>query len=451
MDGFDSQASAINMRLEEACTDLIYLFGREYVLRKVEEIHQYSLDAYSRVEERPAVVVKPTSTKQLPQLFFIAKRYGLHVTPRGAGFDSAGGSMSRGGILVDMRELNKILSIDDENFTITVQSGVDFESVSKALDLRGFRLGLEPIASPKATIGGFIASNGVGYGSMMFGSISKMVRDLEVFFSDGSVIHTGFRDVPSYATGYDLTSMFIGSEGLLGIITETTLEIFPKPIETANIAFTFRDVEDGFDAVKEISKKVSTGFSAFIMDEPFIEILKSHSLDIPHKGFLGLIRLEGIKEVVELETNFIKTFCDALPQLGDRIWDLRFLYPIIEAMATPVLIDEYLVPTDKNADAYFALKDLTKHKVKSAFYSLQLDLDFNLVTFVLDIEDLNRAHIEYVKLEDEMISLGGIPYTAGLRRTTAMKKASMSSLLLRESKKVLDQANLLSPTKVGLQ
>jgi len=442
------------MSIDQAYTELVNIFGHKNVLRRKEEIQQYCLDIYSRTEQKPALVVKPESTKQLSQLFPVAEKHELHVTPRGSGFDPAMGSMSNNGIIVDLTQLNQALALDEEKHSITVQPGINFRSLSGVLASKGFSLGLEPVASSEATIGGFIATHGVGYGSIKHGSIFNIVRDLEIILSDGSIVQTGLKDVPSYATGYDLTHLLVGSEGTLGIIIEATLSIFPKPEMATNIAFTFSDIKVGADISREISKNTSTLSSVFIMDGSLMETLKTRSMKISHEGFLGVLRLEGTKEVVDLDASFTKKVCESLLpfQVGDEIWNSRFLYPLVKARETPVLVEDYTIPTDKNADAYHKLEDIgAKHGLKSSFYSLQISMDSNLSVFIFYMNGSSEADIAREELEGSILSLGGKPCSAGLRRTTAMKKASPGSLdLLKKIKGVFDRENLLSPEKLVL-
>lgn len=442
------------MSVGQAYTELVNIFGHKNVLREKEEIQPYSLDVYSRTEKKPALVIKPESTKQLSQLFSIAEKYELHVTPRGSGFDPAMGSMSNNGVLVDLTKLNQVLNLNEENRAITVQSGVNFKSLSAVLASKGLSLGLEPVASPEATIGGFVASHGVGYRSIKHGSILNLVRDLQVILSDGSFVQTGFKDVPSYATGYDLTRLLIGSEGTLGIITEATLNVFPKPETVTNIAFAFSDIEVGADVSREISRNVSTLSSLFIMKRGLMETMKTGSMKIPRKGFLGVVRLEGTKETVDLEASLTQKVCEPPlpPQVGNEIWNSRFLYPLIKAKEAPVLVDDYLMPTDKNADAYHKLEEIAaKHGLTSFFYSLQISVDSNLSIFIFYMDKSSEASIAREELEDSILKLGGKPCSAGLRRKAAMKKASPSSLdLLKKIKEVFDRKNLLDPEKLVL-
>lgn len=442
-----------SMSLSQAYTEMVNVFGPKNVLKEPNEIQPYSINVYSKTEQRPALIVKSESAKQLSQLFSIAKKYKLQIIPRGSRFDPAEWSMPDNGVIADLTELNQILRVNKEKNSITIQSGVNFESLSAVLASKGFSLGLEPIYSPAVTIGDFIASHGVGYGSIKYGSILNIVRDLEIVLSDGSVIHTGFNDLPSYATGYDLTHLLIGSEGILAIITEATLNIYPKPEAVNAIAFSFSDIEVGINILKEVSKHLSTLASVFIMEGSLMETLKNSSIPIPREGFIGAVRLEGARETVDKETDITQTICESLlsPQLGNEIWNSRFLYPLIKTNETPVLVDDYFVPTDRNADAYCKLKDIAgTYGLKASFYSLQKDMDSNLSVFILYTNGSSEAGAARKELESFVLSLGGKPCSAGLRRTASMRKASLDSLgLLKRIKEVFDKENLLSPEKLG--
>ena len=124
----------------------------------------------------------------------------------------------------------------------------------------------------------------------------------------------------------------------------------------------------------------------------------------------------------------------------------------MKARETPVLVDDYILPTDKNTYAYHKLEDITaKYGLKSSFYSLQISMDSNLSVFIFYTDGSSEAHIAREELESSILSLSGKPCSAGLRRTTAMKKASPGSLdLLKKIQGVFDRENLLNPEKLVL-
>jgi FAD/FMN-containing dehydrogenase len=409
------------MSLEEAYKDLIFLLGSEQV-RKNEN------------NQQPYFVIKPTSTKHLSFLFSVAKKYNLHIGTKKAFFHINDVLKPKSEILVDLSQLNRILNVDTENLTVTVESGVNFGTLSNVLTSNGLQLGIEPLFSENVEVGEFIAQNGVGYGSLVNGSISNLVRDLEILLPDGSVIHAGFEDISSYATGYNLTNLFIGSGCSFGIITKATLDVFVKPERANTVVFSSSNVESIFDIVKEASRKASTISSAFIIDKAFVEKISVHLPEIHNEEFLGIVRLQGMKEIVEQETDLIKTLGNAFSQVGDKIWNFRFLSTLKETMGN-IVLDEYIVPMNKNCEVYYALKNFSSEcKVKPSYYSLQIAPKTSLVIFIFQIEDLNK--IDHSKLRKDISSLGGTLYPGNL-------SAAISTRLFLKVRKLFDPSNLL--------
>jgi len=410
------------MNIEEVYKDLISFLSSEYV-KKVEN-------------RQPYIVIEVPSTKYLSLLFSIAKKYNLNIGVKKAFLHANDVLKPHGELLVDLRQLNRIVNIDKENLTVTVESGVKFGTLSNVLNSNGLQLGIEPIFSEDVEMGEFILQNGVGHGSLVNGSILNLIRDLEILFPDGSLIHTGFEDASYYATGYNLTNLFVGSEGSLGIITKATLDVFVKPEKTNTIVFSSSDVETIFDIVKEVSKKASTVFSAFVIDKAFIESIRTRIPEIHNEEFLGIVRLHGMKEIVEQEADSMKTLGNTIPQVGEKLWDLRFLSILKETLGEIVLY-EYLVPTNKCCEVYYALKNFSsKCKVKPSLYILQIDLKTNLVVFAFRVEDLNK--IDHSSLQKDIASLGGTLYSGNLLATTNKR-------LFSKLKKMFDPSNLLGP------
>lgn len=417
----------MNMSLEEAYKDLIFILGSENV-KKIEE------------DRKPYLVVKPTSAKYLSLLFSLAEKHNIRIDIMKSVFHGLSDLKPHCELLVDLSQLNKIINVDSENLTVTVEPGISFGTLSKLLASNGFQLGLEPIFSENVNVGEFIAQNGVGYGSLMYGSISNLVRDLEILLPNGSVIHTGFDDASSYATGYNFTNLFIGSFCSFGIITKATLDIFAKPESTNTIVFSSQSIESLFEMVKDALKKVSTVSSAFMVDKAFIEKLSVYLPEIRSEEFLGVVRLQGMKEIVQQEADLIKTTSDALHQVGDKLWSFRFLSTLKETFGD-IIFDEYIIPTNKNIDTYYVLKEFSsKFKVKSSFYSLQVNPRKSLIIFIFQSEDLNKA--DYSILQKNIASLGGIPYPANLL-------TSLSTRLFLKFKKIFDSSGLLSSMKMG--
>jgi FAD/FMN-containing dehydrogenase len=406
------------MSVEEAYRDLTSLLGSNHV-KKVED-------------KQPRIIVRVPSVKSLLYLPPIAKKYGLRMCRKNAFLCGDDILKPHGELLIDLGLLNNIVSIDKENLSVTVESGVKYNALSSVLNSNGLKLGIEPVFSENIEVGEFISRSIVGHGSLRHGPLLNIIRDLEVLLPDGSLIHTGFEDISYYATGYNLTNLFVGSEESFGIITKITLDVFRKPERASTIVFSFDNVEAISDIVKEVLRKVCTVFSIFMLDKVFIECLSTYIAKIHSEKFLGIVRLEGKKDIVEEEVALVKSLGNTLPpHLAEKMWDFRFLSTLIEVMGGTVFY-EYVVPVDEVHEVYHALEDLSlKTGIKVPFYSLQITPKTNLVILALKDETLNENVRS--KLQNDVISSRGTPYSTNVL---------MSNKLFLRLRKIFDPSNL---------
>ena len=207
--------------------------------------------AMTDFEQPPVAVVQPGSTQQVVDLVAIARRHALPLVPRGGGSGLMGGALSvRSGIIVDLRRLDRILALDRQALTVRVQSGVRLRMLEAYLDQHDLLLGHDPWSIGVATVGGALSTNGLGYLGGRYGSMGDQVLGLEAVLGTGTVISTPA--LRKRSTGPDLTRLFIGAEGTLGIVTEVTLRIFPRPQTRTLLGFTFADFPSGFRALLEM-------------------------------------------------------------------------------------------------------------------------------------------------------------------------------------------------------
>jgi len=217
--------------------------GPENVTTRIEEIICYMRDS-SPFKLKADVIVRPTTTEQVAAIFKIANSRRIPVTPRGAGTAATGSPLPVvGGIILDMYRMNKIISIDIDNQMVIVEPGVVCDTLNDKLAKYGYFFPPDPASSPACTIGGMVGTDAAGNKTIKYGPTRAFVLWLEVVLPTGEVINTGSKTLKS-VSGFDLTRLFVGSEGSLGVFTKICLRILPLPQFYATGVFIYDSVEN---------------------------------------------------------------------------------------------------------------------------------------------------------------------------------------------------------------
>jgi len=298
-------------------TDLIDLVGQENVITDEVALKQYGSDRDNR-DHTPFIVVRPSDPLHFKRLNFILRRYKIDsITPRGSGRSVNLGAYSED-FIIDLTLLNKKLEIDTQNSIVVAQAGIEYSQLQNKLKEKGFRLPIDPILN--GTLGGFIASGGIGYGSLRWGSILNSLRSTTLLLSNGQIIQTGMPNVPPYSCGYNLNSLIVGSEGHFGIITEAVLEIVPVAQNSQNLLLELKaDAE-----IPQILTKIT--------QLPTISNISFYkSIQIPNEErFHIIVRLEGFAKAIDADRSSLEktheiTLLD--PHLANTFWDTRLIDP----------------------------------------------------------------------------------------------------------------------------
>lgn len=226
------------------------LIGNENVWTSNLEI--YASDSTENLEFFPDVVLKPQSTEQVSEIVRYCNRELLPITPRGAGTGLAGGSLPvKGGVLLSLEKMNRIIDIDARNFQAVVEAGVINYELQQALFLKNLFFPPDPSSWQSSFIGGNIATNAGGPKAVKYGVTAQYVLNLEVVLPDGEITWTGANTLKN-STGINLTQLFVGSEGTLGIITKAVLKVLPQPKYDVSLFVSFRNLFEACDAVSEL-------------------------------------------------------------------------------------------------------------------------------------------------------------------------------------------------------
>ena len=239
---------------------LTRVLGRDNLSTKEDDLERYSTDALTpsrafratpSLEHTADVVVIPRSVNQVMEVVKLASEHKIPIVPYGGGTGVMGAALPvRGGIVMDLKGLNRVLEINPTDMTVLVEAGAVLEDLEKALQKHGLMLGHDPWSVPIATVAGTISTNGVGYRAASYGPMGEQVLGLEVVLPNGEVLNT--RSVPKYSSGPNLNHLFVGAEGVFGIITKATLRVFRQPEKRAFATVGFDSFDQGFNAVAEL-------------------------------------------------------------------------------------------------------------------------------------------------------------------------------------------------------
>ncbi len=224
------------------------IVGADHVLTSELDTFGYSYDS-SFVPllppHRPLLVVRPRTTEQVSAVMALAHDHELPVTPRGAASGRTGGSVPlQGGIALALDRMTEILEVDEANMMVTVEPGVRTMDLHDACAARGLFYPPDPGSWKYCTIGGNVAENAGGMRAVKYGVTGDYVMGLRVVLADGSVLDTGGKAIKN-VTGYDLTSLFTGSEGTLGVVTRVLLRLIPLPKRRGVMRILFATMDAG--------------------------------------------------------------------------------------------------------------------------------------------------------------------------------------------------------------
>jgi glycolate oxidase len=233
---------------------LARLLAPNELITSMDECQAYSGDKWFATAI-PDAVVLPRNTETVSRVLAYAHRHRIPVTTRGAGYGYVGGCVPlRGGIVVCTERMNRIKEINDDDFVGVVEPGVITAAFQEAAEKKGLYYPPDPASRADCSLGGNIATNAGGPRCLKYGVTRDYVMGLEVVLADGMVTKLGGRCHKNKA-GFDLHRLFVGSEGLLGVVTEATLKLIPKPPFRACLSIGFSSMKKAADAIRLVFKK----------------------------------------------------------------------------------------------------------------------------------------------------------------------------------------------------
>ncbi len=278
---------------------------------------------------RPDVVVRPRTEEDVATVLRVAQELRVPVVPWGGGSGTQGGSLPiRGGIVVDLRSLAAVLEVDEVSMTVTVQAGKNGRELEAELNARGLMLPHYPASAEWATVGGYIAARGSGVLSTRYGKIEDLLLSVRVATPATGLLQTV--PVPRHAVGPELTQLFVGSEGTLGIITRATLAVVPLPEVRRFAAVAFPDVPSGIRAIRRALQLGHRPSVVRMYDEDATRLAFAPVVGEDLSGVYTVLAFEGEAEAAEVEERRVLALAaeqgaETLdPALGQRWWDRRY-------------------------------------------------------------------------------------------------------------------------------
>ena len=282
----------------------------------------------------PDFIIHPACAEEVSAILKIANSYRIPVVPWGGGSGTQGGAVSTyGGILLDLKRLNRILEINENSLYVTAQAGVNGSQLEWALNERKLTLPHYPASANCATLGGYLAPRGSGTISTKYGKAEDLVMSMEVVLPDSTIIRTP--QVPNHASGPDFMRLFLGSEGTFGVITEATMQVEPLPEARLFRAMLFKDIRTGLEAGRRMMVERLDPLVIRMYDPSSTGSLVKKVLGHELEGAYMIIGFDGWEEIARLQEKRAVAICRGLEaqdlgrEAGERWWDHRydFYYP----------------------------------------------------------------------------------------------------------------------------
>lgn len=450
---------------------LSQIVGTENVRDDPADLLVYGSDA-SVHSSPPWVIARPRNVEDVQNVLKYANENKIPVTTRGAGSGMSGQAVPvGGGIVLDMKCLNRILEIKAKDTFVRVEAGVVDDDLNRALKPYGFFYPPTPASSRVATIGGEIANNASGLRSVKYGAVRDSVLGMKVVLADGSLITLG-ATTRVEATGYQLDRLMVGSEGTLGVIVEATLKIVPIPkLRCMGIA-SFDKLSQAGDAVSSIIANGSTPSVLELMDDVAIAAVnKAMELGLPKVEALLFFEADGkVRESVDIEMKRMKDICEE-----NGAFDVKMTYDAKErtklflarkklfaslsryqeGLSCTSLADDMAVPYSKIAETAEKIHEIAKRNnvIMTAYghcgsgcIHTKILMDPTTDAQWQDAKNAVREVYEFVR------SVGGTTsaeHGIGISKAPAWKKEKADSLeILRAVKRAFDPNNILNPHKM---
>jgi glycolate oxidase len=364
--------------------------------------------------------------------------------------------------------MNKIIEVDAENLTATVEAGVIIQTLADEAAKYGLLYPPDPGTVKTATMGGSVAENSGGLRGLKYGITKDYVMGVKVVLADGSVVNFGNKTVKNVA-GFDMKSIFVGSEGLLGIITEILVKLIPAPAARKAMMVIFNDLDDAANVIRDVIAAKIIPATMEILDSTTIKAVEDYAkTGLPKEAeAMILIEVDGASGAVGPEAELVEEICRKCNAdkiivaendiQREKIWDARrAAYPALVRLKPTLVLEDATVPRSKIPDMIRGISGIAKkHNITIATFGHAGDGNMHPVILADedDREEMERVDKAVSDIFDLALSLGGNlsgEHGLGMVKASFMPRqfSPREMELMKALKKTFDPDNILNPGKV---
>lgn len=445
------------------------IVGIENVFTSQEARIAYSYDATAGRSYMPEAVVRPLNAHHIAELMKLGNEERFAVVPRGSGTGLSGGALPvENSVVLLMNHWDRILEIDEENLTVTVEPGVITAKLHQTVEARGLLYPPDPGSSSICTLGGNVAENSGGLRGLKYGVTKNYVLGLEVVLPTGEILHTGGKSVKDVA-GYNLKDVLIGSEGTLGIFTKILLKLVPKPETYKTMLAFYSSMEDAAKTVSAIIAARITPAMLEFLDNTTIRCVEDYAhLGLPtDAAAMLLVEVDGRKAVVEEDSVRVNEICRKFNATGLNVADSekesltlkaarRAAFTSLARVMPTTIMEDVAVPRADLARLIARIEEISKKNgvlIGTFGHAGDGNLHPNYLTNERDSEMFARAEKTVFEVEEAAIELGGTitgEHGVGVYKKPLLEKmvGSPSIQMMKTLKRMMDPNNVLNPGKI---